>query len=335
MDPVLLLTVFFSFFCTFLVLPLWIKKAWQIKLIWNDMNKPQHPKNVAGSGGLIVVFGFILGVLSYIAIRTFYFKNDGSVIGYLFAAILVVLLSSIVGLVDDLFGWQRGGLSIRSRLLIVIFSAIPLMVINSGDSAVILPFIGSINLGLLYPLLFIPIGIVGATTTFNFLAGYNGLEASQGIIILSALAVVTWITGSSWISVVALCMVAALVAFYIFNHNPARVFPGDVMTYAVGALIASIAILGNVEKIAIVFFIPYIIETVLKSRGKLDKHSFARVNKNGGLEMPYEKIYGLEHLAIYILKKIRPEKEVRENHVVYMINAFQLFIIAIGFLFFL
>ena len=119
------------------------------------------------------------------------------------------------------------------------------MVINSGDSAVVLPFIGSINLGLLYPLLFIPIGIVGATTTFNFLAGYNGLEASQGIIILSALAIVTWITGNSWISVVALCMVAALLAFYIFNHSPARVFPGDVMTYAVGALIASIAILLN------------------------------------------------------------------------------------------
>ena len=75
MEPLLLVTIFISFFCTFLAMPFWIKKAKQIGLVWKDMNKLQHPKNVAGSGGLIVVFGFLLGVLSYVAIKTFYFKD--------------------------------------------------------------------------------------------------------------------------------------------------------------------------------------------------------------------------------------------------------------------
>ena len=65
-------------------------------------------------------------------------------------------------------------------------------------------------------------------------------------------------------------MVGALIGFYIYNKFPAKVFPGDILTYSVGALIAGMAILGNFEKIAVFVFIPYIIETILKSRGKLN-----------------------------------------------------------------
>ena len=49
--------------------------------------------------------------------------------------------------------------------------------------------------------------------------------------------------------------------------------------------------------------------------------------------MPYEKIYGLEHLSILILKKIKPSKKVFEKEVVYLINGFQILIIILGFLF--
>jgi len=330
MEPILFATIFVSFFCTFLAMPYWIRKAKQIGLVWQDMNKKFSLRNISGSGGLIVFFGFILGVLLYVAIRTFYFKDGAGINEYLFAILSVLFISAIVGIVDDLFGWQKGGLSKRTRLILILFAAIPLMVINAGESSIL-----GIELGIIFPLIVIPIGIVGATTTFNFLAGYNGLEAGQGILILSALAFVTFATGNSWLSVVALCMVAALLGFYIFNKYPAKVFPGDVMTYTIGALIACIAILGNIEKIALFFFIPYILETLLKLRGGLKKHSFAKVREDGGLEMPYSKIYGLEHLSIYILNKLKKGRKVREKEVVWLIHCFQIIIIIIGFLLFL
>ena len=100
-------------------------------------------------------------------------------------------------------------------------------------------------------------------------------------------------------------------------------------------MIAGIAIIGNVEKIAIFFFIPYIFETILKVRGKLKKYSFGKPNEDGSLDLAYDKIYGLEHLAILILKKIKPSKKVYENDVVTLINIFQLLIILLGFLIFL
>jgi UDP-N-acetylglucosamine--dolichyl-phosphate N-acetylglucosaminephosphotransferase len=330
MEILLILIIFASFLSTLLIMPAWIRKAKQIDLIWEDMNKLPREKNIAGSGGIIVVLGTMVGIFLYIALQTFYFKSiDGTLIN-LFAIICSILLVGGIGFIDDLFGWKRGGLSIRSRILLVSFSAIPLMIINAGESTIF-----GINFGIIYPLVIIPIGVLGATTTYNFLAGFNGLESSQGMIILSALAFVTYLNGNSWLSIILLCMVASLLAFYIFNKNPAKVFPGDVLTYAVGILIAITAIMGNIEKIALFFFIPYILEMILKSRGKLKKHSFGTPNTDGSLEMPYDKIYGLEHLAIKILKKIKPNHKAYESEVVWLINGFQILIILIGLLLFL
>ena len=325
MEPLLFVVMFISFFCTFLLMPYWIKKAKSNGLIGKDMQKVDK-REVAEGGGLVILFGFALGILLYIAIRTFYFKSANGILINIFALLCVLLLSSFVGIVDDLMGWKKG-LSKKIRILIVLFSAVPLMVINAGNSIMM-----GIDFGILYPLLIIPLGILGATTTFNFLAGYNGLEAGQGILILFALAITTWLTGNSWLSVIALCMVAALFAFYIFNMYPAKIFPGDILTYSVGALIAVIAILGNIEKIALFFFIPYIIETGLKIKGKLKKESFAEVNEDGSLELRYKKIYSLTHLSLLILKKFKDK--VYERDVVYLIHGFQIAIIILGFLIF-
>ena len=127
-------------------------------------------------------------------------------------------------------------------------------------------------------------------------------------------------------------MIFCLIEFFFFNHYPSQAFPGDTLTYSVGSLIAIIAILGNIEKIAVFFFIPYILETVLKLRGGLKKESFAKVKQDGSLENQYNKIYGLEHVAIYLLTKIK--KKASEKEVVYLINLFQIIIIFIGLIIF-
>ncbi len=333
MNFLIFIIIFASFFITYIALPFWIRGAHRRGLVGKDLHKVKKI-NVAESGGMAVVLGVCAGILLYIAINTFIFKNGGEKLIYILAILSTLLIATIVGMIDDLWGWKKG-LSKKTRIFIILFAAIPLIVINAGESIMYVPFFGNFDFGLIYPLLIIPFGVLGATTTYNFLAGYNGLEASQGIIILSSLAIVTYLTGNSWLSLIALIMVASLLAFYLYNKYPAKVFPGDVLTYSVGVLIAIMAVLGNIEKIAVFFFIPYIIETILKSRGKLKKESFAKLNKDGSLEMPYKKIYGLEHLAIYILKKVKKDGKVYEKDVVYSINAFQILIIVAGFAFML
>ncbi|HKZ33982.1 MAG TPA: glycosyl transferase family 4 [Candidatus Nanoarchaeia archaeon] len=334
-NVLLLLSLAISFFLTFFTLPFWIRKAKGVGLVWEDMNKPGHPKNVAGSGGIVVVIAFVIGILYYVAVRTFIFEDINSVSLEIFSLLSVVLILAIVGIIDDMFGWRNKGLSRRSRIFLAFVASVPLVVINAGSSMVNVPFFGNMDLGILYPLVLIPIGIAGATTTYNFLAGFNGLEAGQGILILGFLSYVAYITGSAWLALIGLIMVASLVGFLYYNKYPAKVFPGDSLTWSIGALIAGMAILGSFEKIAIFIFTPYIIETVLKSRGKLVKHSFAKPNKDGSLEMPFKKIYGLEHAAIYVLKRLKPSKKVYERDVVYLIHGFQIFMIILAFFIFL
>lgn len=325
MDLILIIPLLLAFFATFFVIPAWIKRAKKAGLTGKDMHK-KDKKEIAEAGGITVLFGFVSGVLVYIAIKTFYFKGLDINLIEILALLSSVLIVGIIGLIDDILGWKIG-MNKRIRIILLIFASIPLAVINAGHSTMM-----GIEFGILYPLFLVPLGIVGASATFNFLAGYNGLEASQGILILSALAIVNYITGTPGLSLICLIMVVCLSAFLIYNKTPAIIFPGDVLTYPVGALIAIIAILGNIEKIAVIFFIPYIIEVVLKTRGKLEKQSFAKLNSSGYLETPYDKIYGLEHFAIKVLKKIKPSKNVKEQDVVYFINAIQIVFILIGFL---
>ena len=221
MEFTILIGILASVFIGLIFLPKWIKKCNEVGLLWEDMNKFNNPKNVAASGGIVVVMAFVFGVLIYVAIRTFVFQNSEDINLRIFSLLSVVLILAIVGLVDDLLGWKHGGLSARFRIFLAFVAAIPLIVINAGYHTIALPYLGIMELGVLYTFVAIPLGIAGAATTYNLLAGFNGLESGQGIILLSFLSFVAYKTGSSWLAVIGLIMVASLFIFYLYNKYPA------------------------------------------------------------------------------------------------------------------
>jgi UDP-N-acetylglucosamine--dolichyl-phosphate N-acetylglucosaminephosphotransferase len=155
----------------------WIRKAPEVGLLGQDMNKSYKPQ-VPEMGGVSVVFGFVLGILFYIGLQTF---GMGS-LGYtpILAAICTVLMACIIGIMDDILGW-KAGLRQWQKPIFMLFAAMPMMVINAGHSTMGLPIVGQLELGILFPLVVVPIGIVGASNAFNMVAGYNGLEAGLGM----------------------------------------------------------------------------------------------------------------------------------------------------------
>lgn len=311
-QKILFIPLIISFLATLIATPFWIQRAKKVGLIGKDMHRLDKPE-VAEVGGIPVLFGFILGLLSYIALSTFYFKNISRSL-QIMSLLSAILIIALMGLIDDILGWKIG-LRQYQKPILTLLGALPIIVINAGHSRMVLPFIGPIDFGLLYPLLLIPIGIVGASNGFNMIGGYNGLESGLGIIILSALGFIAWQAGVAWIAVISLAMVFALLAFYIFNKSPAKIFPGNMLTYSIGALIACIAILANTEKAALILFTPYFIEFFLKLRGLMQIESFASLNPDGSLSLPEKKLYGIEHLAILILSKIKTK--VTELNVVF------------------
>lgn len=319
-EPILLLSFFISFVTTLLLLPYWIKRAKIAGLVGVDLHKLNKPK-LAEMGGIIVVFGFLIGVLFYIGIRTFYFDNSDYILKIL-SILTTILIITVIGLIDDILGWKIG-LRQWQKPLLCLIAALPIMVVNAGQSRLVFPLFGAIDFNLFYAILLVPVAISGASNGFNMLAGYNGLEAGLGIIILTTLAYVSWIANASWVSVIALCMVFSLIAFLIYNKYPAKIFPGNTLTYSVGALIACVAIFASIERAALILFIPYFLELILKLRGRFKKESFAKIGKEGLLVQPYAKFYGLEHVSIYILDKIK-RNSATEKNVVYLLWCIQL-----------
>jgi len=298
-----------SFFITLFLTQRWIRSARSAKLLGKDLNKYKNPF-VPEAGGIAVALAVCFSVQIYVFLKTFRLLGTPEThIVEAFAISATVLLAGFIGFTDDILGWKRGLTQFR-KVLLTIPIAIPLMVINAGHSEMNLPFFGLVDFGLIYPLLLVPVGVIGATNGFNLLAGYNGLEAGMGLIIFTAFGVTGLIVEKYWISLIAFIVSASLLAFLYFNWYPAKVFPGDSLTYSIGSLIAVIAILGDMERLAVWLFLLYFIEGLLYFRARAvdkagDVQAFGIPDEDGSLEMPYEKVYDTTHFAIWFLKKLK------------------------------
>ena len=321
---------FATFIATLFLTKAWIKVARNFGLVGKDMNKLSN-KKIAESGGIAVIFSVVFGLFFYIFLKTFLLQTETHFIDLLAIAI-TILLASFIGFLDDILGWKKG-LAQWQKVLLTIPIAFPLAILNSGHSIMNVPLFGMIDFGLIYPLIIVPLAIVGAANGYNMLAGYNGLEAGLGAIILGALGLVALKMGSTWLALVAFIAVAALLAFLLFNWYPAKVFPGDSLTYAIGALIAIIAILGNMEKLAAFLFIPFFIDALLYFKARIvdkagDVQAFAKPNKDGTIAMPYSKIYDSTHAAIWLQKKLFGKAT--EKKVTSMILIFELILATVA-----
>jgi UDP-N-acetylglucosamine--dolichyl-phosphate N-acetylglucosaminephosphotransferase len=249
-----------SFFVTFFITPHFMKFLYAAGIVGLDLQKRNKPK-LPTSGGVCVAFGVLAGLLSYIGIKTFLYGLQKEVI-YLLAVISSVLIVTFVGLLDDIgvksnVERTKEGKDIRFGLpqwvkpLITFPAAIPLMVIMAGHSTMAIPFFGTVGFGIFYPLFLIPIGVVACSNLTNLLAGFNGSEARMGIVYMLSLGLYGLLHGSTG-AMIFLISFAALVGFVGYNWYPAKILPGDSLTYLLGSLVAAGVIVGNMEKVGVI-----------------------------------------------------------------------------------
>jgi UDP-N-acetylglucosamine--dolichyl-phosphate N-acetylglucosaminephosphotransferase len=306
-----------AFFSTFFITPILIKFLYQANVVALDLHKKNKPK-LPSAGGLAVAFGILAGLLSYVGIKTFVYGLQQQVI-YFLAVISSVLIVTFVGFIDDLNVTKRkvkikGREDIRIGLpqwlkpLLTLPAAIPLMVVMAGQPTISIPFFGDVNFGIFYPLVLVPIGVVGASNAVNLLGGFNGMEAGMGIVYMFSLGIYALLHGSIS-TVIFLVSFASLLAFIRYNWYPAKILPGDSLTYLLGSLVASGVIIGNMERAGVIVLMPFIIEFFLKARSKFQASCLGKLRKDGKLDPPYGKrIYSLTH----VLMNLKPltEKQV-------------------------
>lgn len=309
MDITIVFASAVSFVTSLLVVPKLIKFLESIGMVGIDIQKPHKPK-VAEMGGPAVISGFLAGMFLFIWLNVFVFSSPLPLAG-MFAGISTILIIMVIGMFDDMTGLQKRNEGVKGferykrvgwkqwqKPLLTLPAAIPLMAIMAGNSTMSIPILGVVNLGILYPLLIVPIGVVGASNAVNMLAGFNGLEAGLGFVTLMFMGTFGYINGELAAAAIAFVMAAAILAFIVYNWYPARILPGDSFVYALGSTMAVIAIIGNMEKFALYIFTPWIIEFVLKLRSGLAAENYGVLGKNGVLKPKYNTPYSLTHLVM-------------------------------------
>lgn len=335
---ILIVSMLVSVVTTFFITPYFIRFLQAAGIVGLDLQKKDKPE-LATSGGICVAFGVLAGLLAYIGLQTAYNKYflDENIAWLipLLAITSSVLIVMFVGLLDDLNvkltrvktkeGQDiRVGLPQWMKPLLTVPAAIPLMAINAGVTQMAIPFIGPVDFGIIYPLLLIPLGIVGASNMVNQLAGFNGLEAGMGIVYLLGLGISALLNIRTAGAVTFLVTLAALIGFIWYNWYPARILPGDSLTYLLGAIVASGVIVGNMEKNGIIVMLPFIIEFFLKLRVKFRASCLGKLREDGKLDPPYgRKIYSWTHLAM----NLKPLTEKQVTLVLILIQA--LFVVLI------
>jgi UDP-N-acetylglucosamine--dolichyl-phosphate N-acetylglucosaminephosphotransferase len=294
---------------TFFVTPYTIKYFRFIGLTTTDVHKKNKPL-VPSSAGVPLVAGIMAGLLVYVFLSVFIWKQSTQLVS-LFASMTSILIIMFSGFIDDLntkqvkvAGYIEGkrGLKAWQKPLLTLPAAFPLMAIMAGSTSMNLPLIGTVNFGIFYPLIIVPIGVVGASNMINMLGGYNFLEGGMGLVYTFSLGLFAYLHGNFIASIIFLTTFGALCGIARYNFYPAKILPGDSLTYSLGAIVAVGAIIGNMEKAVIITMLPFIIQGILKFYSRFKLGYFASdlgiLQKDGKIKSKYKNIYSWTHLLM-------------------------------------
>jgi UDP-N-acetylglucosamine--dolichyl-phosphate N-acetylglucosaminephosphotransferase len=264
--------------CIVVAMPHVIRKMRENGIVVKDMYKMNLP-DVPTNGGLVII---LVAMFSMSIISLFYSKYIHQVNHTI---MIVVALFALFGLLDDIIDIGRAAKLIL--LYYCSYSLIPL----ATTTVVNFPFIGAIDLDIIYLQLIIPTYVPVVANLVNMHSGFNGLAPGLSLIILTTLILKTFFYGNVFKILFILCLTGALAGYFWFEKYPSRIFWGNVGALSVGAAIgATIAIEGYIVS-GFIMLIPHTVNFLLYVYWRLNINKypfqkFGRVREDGTLEVP-------------------------------------------------
>ena len=215
-----------------------------------DVHKPIQPE-IPEMGGLSYICALTLVIgLAFIFLQK---------IQYL-AALCVLLITAAIGAYDDVKGLHQ-----TTKVVLTFVAGVPLLFFITDTSVDFV--IHTIDFSWGYYLLVL-LAVAACANATNILAGFNGEEAGLGAIASFFLGISCILQNTPVPQLLLFSLSLSLLAFLIFNKYPAHIFPGDVGTLPIGALIAVSVIFGKIELAGFIALLPAICEFFLKMKIK-------------------------------------------------------------------
>lgn len=283
-------------------------------LFGKDMSKKDHPI-IPETIGLIPSITYLF--IMFLFIPFLFNKNlliitesDSSSMFTKLSSYLSSMLSLesmiLLGLMDDLFDIRW-----RHKFFLPAIASIPLLIVYNFEfnkTSILIPkflqFLTtnnqtSIDLGILYYFYMASVSIF-CPNSINILAGINGLEVGQTIIIAILLILndLYYLNGTILNPAayeIHLFSISFLIPFlgislalFKYNSYPAQVFVGDTWCYFSGMVFAVIGISGHFAKTLLLFFLPQILNFIYSAPQLFGlipcpRHRLPKFNESDGL----------------------------------------------------
>ena len=201
-------------------------------------------------GGIMFIAGVTIAVV--VGYATALIQNQLLMQEYmgnvkLFAGMVMALAFGAIGFLDDyikVVKHQNLGLTARQKylmqLIIGVFYLAMLYIAGERSTRVVIPFLGQLELGVLYYPLAIII-ITGFVNAVNLTDGIDGLASSVTFVYAIVMLVISGVLQFVQASVMAAALAGGCLGFLLWNFYPAKVFMGDTGSLFFGGLVVALA----------------------------------------------------------------------------------------------
>ena len=252
-----------AFIVTLFTIPSFIRFYHKAKIGGQQMH--EDVKQHAAKAGTPTMGGVVFVTVSLV-IALLFALVSGLLTANFMILWFVFAMFAIVGFLDDflkIFKQINQGLTSLQKLVAQIVTGIIayLIYVHEVGDNLLNVFGYQIELGMFF-IVFLIFWLVGFSNAVNLTDGIDGLATMSVVISLLAYGVIAIHQKQFDVLLVILAIIGSLLAFFLFNHKPAKIFMGDVGSLALGGVLGTISILLNVEWTLLLIGIVYVFETV-------------------------------------------------------------------------
>jgi len=293
-----------GFAVTFLITPLLARMNRKLGIVGTDVHKTEKPTLPEMCGLAITI-----GLISSATLAAVIFQVEARP---LLAFVLCISIAAAIGVADDL-----GPLSSSLKPLVTGTAAVPIVLLGTYSPYMVIPFLGTTRLTIVYPILVV-IAIPVLANAINMMNPFNGAMSGTCSVLSLAMIIYLLLLGRPSEAILPSALLGSLLAFHWYNRYPAKVFSGNAGDLSVGAAIGALAIMGRIEVPMLIAMIPHITNAfyLLSSVGGLRERREmpnrpTRLLENGKLEATEDG-----KAPITLSRLILAEGPLRENEIV-------------------
>jgi UDP-GlcNAc:undecaprenyl-phosphate GlcNAc-1-phosphate transferase len=222
------LCISMAFSITYLSIPVIIFVAKSKKLYDVPDARKIHDAPIPSLGGLGIFAGFVMASLTIISLA------QAAEFQYFFAAFFVIFF---LGLKDDILD-----ISPIKKFIGQVLAAF--LIIYKGNIQIqsMHGFLGIDQLPPMFSVLFTYLTIIVIVNSFNLIDGVDGLAASLALMAVTIFGVYFYEVNMQPYAILSFATAGSLIAFLIFNFQPAKIFMGDTGSLLLGLINAILVI---------------------------------------------------------------------------------------------